>query len=131
MSLYAIMFASGDRKPGIESEAGLRIVVVEVVEAQQRVAERGVDRPQHAGGEPSLTRSWRDRDRVLLQPAQVAGEGAIHSRDPVQHRLGIMVVGARAPRDHDRFHDVVDHSESGGDGRERKAGIRRPFGDRG
>jgi hypothetical protein len=67
----------------------------------------------------------------LLQLAQVAGEGTIHSRDPVQHRLGIMVVGARAPRDDYRFHDVVDHSKSGGDAGEWKAGIPRSFGDRG
>src|SRR5580693_7532767 len=91
-------------EPRIEPDPGLRIVLGEVVEAEQRVAERWVNRPQQPGGEPRRTCSGRDRDRVLLQPAQVAREGAIHSRDPVQYRLGIMVVGARAPRDHDRFH---------------------------
>ena len=115
----------------VKANAGQWVIMREVFEAQQGVTERGVDWPQHANGEPLLTRSWRDRDRVLLQLAQVAGERAIHRGDPVQHRLGIVVFGIEAPGDDDRLHDVIDHAESGGNAGERKARIRRPFGDRG
>src|SRR5579859_6779677 len=77
----------------LQVDTGVATIVCAVLKAQEPFADCGVDRAEHARGQPRVAIPLGDGDRVLLELTEVGGGWALHCSDACQDSLRLGVVG--------------------------------------